>query len=41
MEAIRLAQREEVEAAKGAVSSTAGERKVNAADAVPFVSKIR
>ncbi len=41
MEAIRLAQREEVEAAKGAVSSAAGERKVNAADAVPFVSKIR
>ena len=40
MEAIRMAQREEVEAAKGAASN-AVERKVNAADAVPFVSKIR
>jgi hypothetical protein len=40
MEAIRLAQKEEVEAAKVSASN-ASERKVNAADVVPFVSKIR
>ena len=43
MEAIRMAQREEVEAAKGAATSASNavERKVNAADVVPFISKLR
>lgn len=39
MEAIRLAQREEVEAARSGTAAAAA--KVSAADAVPFVSKIR
>ena len=40
MEAIRMAQREEVEASKGAAAAASG-RKVDAADVVPFVSKLR
>jgi hypothetical protein len=40
MEAIRLAQREEVEAARSGTAAAAA-AKVSAADAVPFVSKIR
>ena len=39
MEAIRLAQREEVEAARSGTAAAAV--KVSAADAIPFVSKIR